>query len=86
MTHPDDTPQQIVGWFRDQGWDLRVHRESPPRGDAPQALRALPRFTHWVDLVSIETGDVASRWYAGGMNETQAVSSARRRWRTEHRE
>lgn len=86
MTLPEDSPQDIVDWFRDQGWELRIHRESPPRGDAPQALRSLPRFTHWVDLVSLETGDVVTRWYGGGMNVAQAVTNARRRWQTEHRE
>jgi hypothetical protein len=86
MTLPDDSPQQIVGWFRDRGWELRVHRNSPPRGDVPQALRSLPRFTYWADLVSLETGDVAAQWYAGGLNEAQAVSNARRRWGTEHGE
>ena len=88
MTLPEDgPPEQIVGWFRDQGWELTLHGEAPPRGDAsrvPRALRALPRFTHWVDLVSLETGSVVARWYGGGMDEAQAVRSAGRRWRTEH--
>jgi hypothetical protein len=86
MTLPEDSPQQILGWFRDHGWELRVHRDSPPRGDVPQGLRSLPRFSHWADLVSLETGDVVTRWYGGGMSEAQAVSNARRRSRAEHRE
>jgi hypothetical protein len=86
MMLPEDSPPQIVGWFRAHGWELRLHRESPPRGDVPQALRTLPRFTHWADLVSLESGDVVTRWYGGGMNEAQAVGNARRRWRTEHGE
>jgi len=87
MRLPEDSPpEQIVGWFRDNGWELTLHRDSPPRGDAsnvPRALRVLPRFTHWADLVSLETGSVVTRWYGGGMDEAQAVRSARRRWQTE---
>jgi hypothetical protein len=87
MTLPEDgLPEQIVGWFRDHGWALTLHTDPPPRGDAsgvPQALRLLPRFTHWADLVSLETGSVVARWYGGGMDEAQAVRSAGRRWRTE---
>ena len=88
MTLPEDSPpEQIVGWFRDHGWSLTLHTDQPPRGDAghvPRALRVLPRFNHWADLVSLETGSVVTRWYGGGMDETQAVRSAGRRWRTEH--
>ena len=88
MTLPHDSPpEQIVGWFREHGWDLALHTEAPPRGDAsdvPRALRTLPRFGHWADLVSLETGDVVTRWYGGGMDEAQAVRSARRRWLAEH--
>lgn len=87
MTLPEDSPpDQIVGWLRDQGWELALHADSPPRGDVshvPRALRALPRFTHWADLVSIETGSIVARWYGGGMDEAQAVRSAGRRWRAE---
>lgn len=87
MTLPEDSsPEQIVGWFRDEGWELKLHTEPPPRGEAkdvPRALRALPRFGHWADLVSLETGDVVSRWYGGGMDEAQAIRSSWRRWQTE---
>lgn len=90
MTPPEpSTPEQIVAWFRDNGWELRLHMDRPPRGDTssvPRALRVLPRFTHWADLVSIETGTVVARWYGGGMDEAQAVKSARRRWQAEHGE
>ena len=82
-------PEQIVGWFREQGWELMLHTDSPPRGEAsdvPRALRALPRFTHWAALVSVETGTVVSRWYGGGMDGADAVRSAMRRWRTEQGE
>jgi hypothetical protein len=85
----DSPPEQIAGWFREQGWVLTVHRESPPRGETsnvPRAIRVLPRFTHWADLVSLETGTVVARWYGGGMDEAQALRSAARRWRTEHGE
>ncbi len=90
MTPRDDSPpEQIVGWFRELGWELRLHGDSPPRGDVsnvPRALRVLPRYTHWAELVALETGAVASRWYGGGLDEAQAVRSALRRWRTEHGE
>ena len=90
MTLPEDSPpEQIVGWFRDHGWELTLHTDAPPRGDVshvPRALRVLPRFTHWADLVSVETGGVVTRWYGGGMDEAQAVRSAGRRWRTEQGE
>ncbi len=59
---------EIVGWFRDQGWALTLHTDQPPRGDTgsvPRALRVLPRFNHWADLVSLETGTVVTRWYGG---------------------
>lgn len=85
----ESPPEEIAGWFRDQGWRLALHTDSPPRGDAdhvPRALRVLPRFSHWVDLVSIETGAVVTRWYGGGMSEAQAVRSAGRRWLSEHEE
>lgn len=84
----DGPPEQIIGWFREQGWELTLHTEAPPRGDVshtPQALRVLPRFSHWTDLASLETGAVA-RWYSGGMDRAQALRSARLRWRTEHPE
>ena len=87
MTLPEDgRPEEIVGWFRDHGLALTLHGEQPPRGDTsmPRALRVLPRFSHWADLVSIETGSVTARWYAGGMDEGQAVRSAARRWRAEN--
>ena len=88
MTLPEDgPPEQVIGWFRDQGWELTLHRDPPPRGDAagvPQALRVLPRFSHWAGLVSLESGSVVSRWYGGGMDEAQAVRNAGRRWRAEH--
>jgi len=32
----------------------------------------LPRFSHWADLVSLETGTVEAGWYGGGMDEAQA--------------
>lgn len=89
MTLSEDSPEEIAGWFRDQGWELRFHTESPPRGDVshvPQVLRVLPRFPHWADLVSVETGSIATRWYAGGMDKAQALRSAKLRWRTEHGE
>jgi hypothetical protein len=90
MTLPEDSsPRQIVDWFREHGWELKLHMESPPRGDVsnvPRALRVLQRFNHWADLVSVETGDVVSRWYGGGMDEAQALKSAMRRWRTEQGE
>lgn len=88
MTLPEDgPPEQIVGWFRDHGWELRLHMESPPRGDVsnvPRALRVLPRFNHWADLVSAKTATVETRWYGGGVDDAQAIRSAGRRWRTEH--
>ena len=88
MALPEDgRPEEIVDWFRQRGWALRLHAESPPRGDVsnvPRALRVLPRFTHWADLVSVESGTVEGRWYAGGMDEADAVRSAGRRWRAEH--
>ena len=82
----DSPPEQIVRWFRDNGWELKLHTEAPPRGDVsnvPRALRVLPRFSHWADLVSLETGGVVSRWYGGGMDEAQAIRSAARRSRAE---
>lgn len=87
MTLPEDSPEQIVDWFREQGWELAFHKEPPPRGDVshvPQVIRVLPRFSHWADLVSLETGEVAARWYSGGMDRAQALRSAKLRWRTEH--
>ncbi len=90
MSLPEESPpEQIVGWFRDHGWALTLHTDQPPRGDVthvPRALRVLPRFDHWADLVSLETGGVVTRWYGGGMDEAQAVRSAGRRWRIEHQE
>jgi len=85
----NSSPEQIVSWFRDNGWGLTLHTDPPPRGDVsnvPRALRVLPRFSHWADLVSLETGPVVTRWYGGGMDEAQAVKSAGRRWRAEHGE
>jgi hypothetical protein len=85
----DGPPDQIVSWFRAQGWALTLHMEAPPRGDVsnvPRALRVLPRFSHWVDLVPIQPGGVVARWYSGGMDEAQAVRGAARRWRTEHQD
>jgi len=88
MRLPEDgPPAEIVDWFRDHGWQLKLHKEAPPKGDVshvPRALRVLPRFTHWADLVSIETGNVVTRWYGGGMDDAQAVKSAGRRWRAEN--
>jgi hypothetical protein len=88
MSLPEDgSPEQIVRWFRDQGLDLTLHSQAPPRGDVskvPRALRVLPRFTHWADLVSVESGGVVGPWYGGGMDEADAVRSAGRRWRAEH--
>lgn len=87
MTLPEENPpEQIVGWFRDHGWELTLHRNPPPRGDTssvPRAIRVLPRFTHWADLVSLDTGKVVAGWYGGGMGEAQALRSAERRWWTE---
>jgi len=90
MTLPEGSaPEEIIGMFREHGWELALHSDSPPRGEAsdvPRALRALPRFTHWAALVSIETGSVVSRWYGGGMDEADAVRSSLRRWRAEQGE
>ena len=86
MLPEDSSPEEIVSWFRDQGWELTLHIEALPLEDVPRlprAIRKVPRFSHWADLVSVETGNVVARWYGGGMNEAEAVKSARRRWRTE---
>jgi hypothetical protein len=90
MTLPDESPpDQIVGWFREHGWEVKLHSDAPPRGDVskvPRAIRVLPRFNHWADLVSLDQDGVVRRWYGGGNDEAQAIRSALRRWGSEHGE
>jgi hypothetical protein len=84
MALPEDGPiDEIVAFFREIGFSLRAHADPPPKVDPralPREARSAPKYTHWVALDSLATGETAHQWWGGGMSEEAAIRSARARW------
>jgi hypothetical protein len=68
-------------YFAGRGFVLRVEVRNLDSELPPGALSR--GWTHWADLVSERSGEVAAPLYGAGRTEDEAKASALRRWLVE---
>jgi hypothetical protein len=60
---------RVETWFADHGFSLQIHQDKDE--------------SYWVDLVSLETGDVVAPRYGRGVDAVAAATRAKSRYQEE---
>jgi hypothetical protein len=81
----EEQVEQVRSWFASKGFDLRVEERDMRDELRLRSRRKAPSasHSHWVDLVSLRTGEVFMRSYGSGPTPTLAVIATEQRWLVE---